>query len=214
MNPLQHFLQYGQKEGRAGIPIMAAGGDPAPAGDAPWWQSAIPKAYRTPEALGAISNTAFGQIDPAALGSLFNEESGWNPRSDAGNGNYGVAQMAKGDFNYGGAGGTLGGLTWDQYKGASASDQIGAYADLLARIQGRNPGLDFSQMTPQRQYAVLQALNFGPYTGEPGTIDWIKAMNEGNISMPVTNATGQAKDLGDLSIGALEQAYLRKQPKQ
>jgi hypothetical protein len=201
VDPLAHWYQYGQNEGRSGGFAMNEPNTPA-------WQTAIDKAYRDPAAFDAIKNTAFGQIDPAALAALFNEESRWNPRNQTGQ-QYGIAQMAKDDFNYRGAPGTLGGLTFDQYRNAPAADQIGAYADLLARIQGANPNLDFSQMTPQRQYAVLQALNFGPYTGEPGTIDWIKAMNEGNISMPTTNAP-QAKDLGDRSIAAMEQAYLRK----
>ena len=174
----------------------------------PAWQKAIPEAYRDSAAIEAMKNTAFATIDPRALSTLFNVESTWNPQNRTGE-QYGIAQMAKDDFNYGGAGGTLGGLTFEQYKGAPAADQIGAYADLLARIQQRNPGLDFSSMTPQRQYAVLQALNFGPYTGEPGTIQWIKAMNEGNTSIPTTNKP-QADEVGDTSINAMEQAYLRR----
>jgi hypothetical protein len=164
---------------------------------------------KDPGALEAIRNTAFGQINPTALSALFTEESGWNPRNGTIGGNYGVAQMAPGDFQT--AGGTLGGLTYNDYTKASAADQIGAYADLLARTQARNPGLDFSTMTPERQYAVLQAFNFGPQTTETSpNRQWLAALLRGDTSVPTAPGGGQAEDLKSTSIADMERAYLLK----
>ena len=69
--------------------------------------------------------------------------------------------------------GTLGGLTWDQYKNGTAAQQIAAYSDWLGRYGGlkrlSDLGFDVSSKPPETQFAILMSFKVSPY--RPGVSD-------------------------------------------
>ena len=117
-------------------------------------------------------------------------------------GNYGIPQIAPDDFKL--AGGTLNGMTRDEYIKAPAAAQIGAYTDLLSRILARNPGVNMTAYPPPVQYALMQAFNFTPWNASK----WLPAFLKGDYT--VQTGPPQGGDMNDTSINALIQNYYNK----
>ena len=64
--------------------------------------------------------------------------------------------------------GTLGGLTWEQYRDtATGAQQIAAYGDWLDRYGGlkilSDLGFDISSQPPAMQAAILMSFQISPY---------------------------------------------------
>jgi hypothetical protein len=212
-----HYVQYGQNEGRNSFGMadfvspsndyntFQQGATPTP-----WWQKG---GGNNPDVLSGVKSTAGSLgIDPAALGALFQEESNWNPRSNM-YGNWGLGQMSSGQFKD--AGGTLGGLTFQQYQQASPADQIYSYNDMAARALARNPGLVLGQYDVPIQYSVLQALNFNPVA--TANAPWMAGLLRGDTTIPIltgATAAAQARDLrdanGNVTLNSIAAAYNQK----
>lgn len=76
----------------------------------------------------------------------------------------GVTQMGPKAFqNFG----TVGGMTWDQYRNATAAQRIAAYGDWLDRYGGlkilSDLGFDISSQPPAMQAAILMSFQISPY---------------------------------------------------
>lgn len=172
----------------------------------PSWQASIPPAQRSPEVVAAIQAQArrFG-VPPEAIVGVGGLETGgtWNPRSMTGT-QAGVFQIAPGDFRT--AGGTLGGLTYDQYRNASVAQQIAAYGDYIASSPNF-PYLDYASGDPALAGAILQAIQFSPQ-GQ----GWSDALLGGNTGMQIAHGksrfgTGQADELRTTSIDDMRNAF-------
>jgi hypothetical protein len=148
------------------------------------------------ESIGNIASE-FG-VSPEAIKQVIRVESGGDPRASTGSYN-GLTQIGPATFNENG--GTLGGMTYDQYKLAPPEKQIDAYGDYLRHYdlagQMQKHGVNLSELTPDQQFAVLQGMQFSP-NGQA----WKAALGQGNYNVPVTN-TKQASALGDTSVAAM-----------
>ena len=158
------------------------------------WHSLIPSGTpNTSEIIKQINYTAGrGRYDPAALAGVINTESRWNPATNLGS-YFGATQMGQKSFNE--AGGQLGGMNFNQYRGAPLERQIPAYGDWLshyAKAPNSAAAMATSGALRQQpvpmQAAFLQGTQFAPYGGLPNTIQWPQAFAQGNTSMPVTMA--------------------------
>ena len=76
------------------------------------------------------------------------------------------------------------------------------YADWLNRSGSLTKGgLDIASQSPELQAALLMANQVAP-----NLMTWRNAVAGGDMTTPVTPKK-QAKELGDMSIGAMEEAY-------
>jgi hypothetical protein len=154
----------------------------------------------TRQAIADVSG-AYG-FKPGVLPSLINLESGWNTKNSTGSYS-GLTQMGKDTFDE--AGGRLAGLTYSQYLNAGPADQIKAYGAWLQHYgfsdKMQRNGIDFANLPPEKQAAVLQAFQFGPNDER-----WMEAAGRGDWHTPVTN-TKQADALGDTSLSVMSQYY-------
>ena len=168
----------------------------------PAWQSSIPPAQRNAEVTAAIQAQAdrFG-IPPEAIAGVGGLETGgtWNPRSLTGS-QAGAFQMAPGDFQT--AGGTLGGLTYDQYRRATVPQQIAAYGDFIA--SSPSAGYLKGVQDPALAAALLQAIQFSPQDTA-----WSERMLIGDTASRVTPKP-QAPELLNTSIDAMRDAFARR----
>ena len=141
-------------------------------------------------------------MQPGVLSALIQTESGWKTSNPTGKYD-GLTQIGRDTFDE--AGGTLAGMSYDQYLKAPAAAQIRAYEawldhyDFDAKMQ-RN-GIDFANLPADKQAAVLQAFQFGP-----NDESWMRKAGQGNYSDPVTH-TKQAGVLGDTSIDDMAAYY-------
>jgi hypothetical protein len=154
----------------------------------------------TKAALSEVANR-YG-LQPDAIAGVIKMESGWDTKSD--NGVYrGLTQIGEETFRE--AGGTLGGMTYAQFRAASPAEQIRVYGAWLEHYkfkeQADKYGIDFSKMTKAQQAAYLQGMQFSP-NGQ----DWKRAYAQGNPNVPTTT-TRQAAALGNKTIGAMEHYY-------
>lgn len=174
----------------------------------PPWQASIPSPYNSPATIDAIKRQAsqYG-YDPAALTAMSQMESGFNPTTATGS-YRGVTQMGPTSFSE--AGGTLGGLTWDQYQQATPAQQIGAYGDWL-NYYSQDPNSAASLVTggigslpPEMQAAIMQGTQFGP-----NATRWPTALAGGNMTTPTTTSP-QAAALGNTSIATMNDVYANR----
>lgn len=173
----------------------------------PQWAAAIPADRRDPDVINSVYQLA-GQRgwSPAAIAALIGQETNANAQWDttSATGRYrGLTQMQQETFNDPAFGGTIGGLTWDQYQNAPGSQQLNAYGDWLDRqgVTQRLNDAGMASQSPEMQAAMLQAAQFGP-----NATDWLTRLAAGDMSTPVTTSR-QADELGNTSIGAMEEAY-------
>ena len=137
--------------------------------------------------------------NPAAHAGVAQMESRFNPAQKTGS-HYGIYQLSgSGSQNMWGDSpfrGTMGGLTFPQYKAASAPQQINAYGDWLTRgnVNTMNRGYNFPSASVPTQAAALQAMQFAG--NSPG---WRTAYGQGNMNVPVTPKP-QASELGGGSV--------------
>jgi hypothetical protein len=168
----------------------------------PSWQAAIPGAYRTPELITAIEQQArrFGIPPEAIPADAGVEGSNWNPRymtkSQAG-----IFQIAPDDFRTGG--GTLGGLTYDQYRNATPAQQVAAYGDYIASSPNA-AYLDYASGDPALTAAILQGIQFSPQSQA-----WSDRLLAGDTTSRVTPKP-QADELRTTSIDAMREAFARR----
>ena len=160
------------------------------------WHGLIPgnRGLNTPEIIKQVNYAAgANRQSPAALANLINTESVWNSlrRSPSG-GHFGATQIQPSSFRE--AGGTLGGMTLQQFKRAPLEQQISAYPDYLA-FYGRQPNTgaalarsDIRHHPVPLQSAIMMGAQFSPYGGLPRTIDWPGAFARGDMSMGITPA--------------------------
>lgn len=159
----------------------------------------------SPEVLAALNEVARARgIDPAALAGVINTESNW--RTGAVTGNYrGLSQIGAETFRE--AGGTLAGMSYDQFLRAGPAEQVRAYGAWLDHYKFgekmERAGVDLSRMSPAQQAAVLQGFQFGP-----NATSWQRALGSGDASVPTTS-TKQASFLGDKSIETMTGYYER-----
>lgn len=173
------------------------------------WLNSIPSQHYDPTTINSVYRTAGNLgVDPAALAGVIGVESGWDPANATGS-YRGMTQMGPQSFKE--AGGQLGGQTWDQYRTGSGASQIDAYAPWLQHYAQGNPDNAASLVTggiggldPPMQAAIMQGTQFGPNAS-----GWVRALGEGNMSMPTT-PSAQAKELGDTSIGQMYNAYANR----
>jgi hypothetical protein len=185
----------------------------------PPWQAAIPPGRNSPDVVDAVNNLAARLgIDPSAAAAMIQMETHnnpsdlWSPRANTpGSQYYGMTQMGPDTFRD--AGGTLDGLTWDQYQNATAPQQIATYAPWLEHYARTSPNNAASlilggigSLPPEMQAAIMQATQFGG-----NAKDWVAALGQGNMSMPVSR--GQAGELGNASIGAMNDAFAKMMAK-
>jgi hypothetical protein len=113
----------------------------------------------------------------------------WDPRTHTiKNPNYGVGQISQPDFQTGG--GTLGGLTFDQYKRASLAQQIAAYGYYIASSPNA-AYLDYGSGDPALTAALLQGIQFSPW-GDA----WSEALKGGSEQFQTAaNPSSQAREL-------------------
>jgi hypothetical protein len=188
----------GQAGGRDGIAQALQQGPTMPA-----WQSSINPAYRSPELISAVEREArsLGAPPEAIVGVAGVEGSNWNPqymmRSQAG-----IFQIAPGDFRT--AGGTLGGLTYDQYRRATPAQQVTAYADYI-RSSPNAAYLDYASGDPALAAAILQGIQFSPQSEA-----FTNRLLAGDTSTPVRATQDQATELGNTSIDAMRTAFARR----
>ena len=211
VDPLAHFLKYGQNEGREGAFAMMPEPYSGPTDISAQsraqpslepWTSSVPSNVNSQELYDAVhSASALNKMDPGAYAALIYQESSWNPSMGEQGGNYGMGQIAPNEFQLG-DNGKLGGLTRDQYVGASPAQQVAAHADLLNRVL-QKAGIDMSQYDARTQYAIAQAINFGPWSQAA----WLPQFLAGDTSVPTTS-----KPQGDLnlSIDGLRNNYDKK----
>lgn len=167
------------------------------------WESTIPQAQRSPELTAAIQAMAQRyDIPPQSIAAAINMESNFNPRSNmAGNSNYGLAQISRGDFQT--AGGRLGGLTFEQYLNATPAQQVAAYSDFI----NSSPNavyLNAGAGDPALTSAILQAIHFSPQSQE-----WANRFAFNNdMATPVTTKPNPA--LGNTSLDAMQRIYANR----
>ena len=169
-------------------------------------EAVIPFAPKDPEIIRALKEVSAAHgVSPTALSAMINLESQWDPRNGTGS-YHGLTQMGAATFRE--AGGTLGGLTYPQYLGASEAQQIRAYDSWLNHYkfddQLQQYGIDPSKMSTAQQAAMLQGFQFAPAGGAA----WKTALGQGQTSGPTT-ASAQARALGDTSIGQMTNYYTR-----
>jgi hypothetical protein len=132
------------------------------------------------------------------------EGSGWNPRYKTGD-QYGIFQMAEDDFRTGG--GTLGGLTFEQYKNtATPAQQIAAYGDYIANSPNA-AYLDYGSGDPALTAALLMGMQLSPMDQK-----WSEALLRGDTSVPTTTGdpNKQAREIRPTSIDAMRDAFARR----
>jgi hypothetical protein len=177
---------------------------PQPAGPTmPSWQSSIPATQRNADVVKAIQSVADRfNIPPEAIASVGGLETGgtWNPRSRTGT-QAGAFQIAPADFKT--AGGTLGGLTYDQYRRAPLAQQIAAYGDYIA--SSPNAGYLRGVQDPALAASLLQGIQFAPQS-----TTWSERMLIGDTGTPVRRQQDQARELGNTSIDAMRDAMARR----
>jgi hypothetical protein len=189
--------------GAAAVPTAAAPaatGAPAAGahGDVPDTARYFPKGT-DPATMASISAlSARLGVSPAAIAGVIKTESNWNPQ--AGTGSYhGLTQMGPATFKE--AGGTLNGLTYDQYLKASPDKQVDTYGAWLDHYgfsdKFKGAHIDLAKMTPAQQAAYLQAFQFSPAVS-----NWIG----GDANAPVTT-THQASALGSTSLADMTKYY-------
>jgi len=116
--------------------------------------------------------------------------------------------MAPADFRTGG--GTLGGLTYEQYLRATIPQQIAAYGDYIASSPNF-PYLDYGSGDPALTAALLQGIQFSPQ----GT-GWSDALLGGDTGMQIAYGkkapfyTGQADELRTTSIDDMRNAFAQR----
>ena len=169
------------------------------------WTSSIPSNVNSQELYDAIhSGSAVNKMDPNAYAALVYQESGWDPSKGKQNNNYGMGQIAPDDFQLG-DNGKLGGLTREQYVGASPAQQVAAHADLLNRVL-QKAGIDMSQYDAPTQYALAQAINFGPWS----QAKWLPQFLAGDYSAQTGPPQGDpGGPLYDTSIANMRANYNR-----
>jgi hypothetical protein len=203
--------------------IMAQGGDgmadyQSPANDyntfqqgssTPAWQRAIPPERSSPELISAIDSLSqqYGW-SPAAMAAIINMESVFNPLQATGS-YRGLTQM--GPKTFAEAGGTLNGLTWEDYQKATPAQQVATYGAWIDHYAKGNPNNAASlvkggigSLPPEMQAAIMQATQFGP-----NSTDWVRALAEGNMSVPTTPYT-QADALKPYTIEAMRNEFERR----
>lgn len=153
----------------------------------------------------ALTNVANRHgLDPNAIAMLVNTESGWNTSTTSPGGTYrGATQIGEQTFRE--AGGTLGGLTWNQFTNAPISQQVNVYGAWLDHYKFgskiNSAGINLANLTTAQQAALLQGFQFSPN----GT-SWLNAFGRGDGSVPSTG-TKQAERLGDKSVNAMTDYY-------
>ena len=177
----------------------------------PSWQASINPAYRTPELISAIeAEAARRSVPPEAIVAVAGVEgSNWNPRYMT-NSQAGIFQIAPGDFRT--AGGTLGGLTYDQYRNATPAQQVRAYSDYIASSPNA-AYLDYASGDPALAAAILQGIQFSPQSEE-----FTKQFLAGNTGYQIAHDpkgrapfyTGQADDLRYTTIDDMRNAFARR----
>ena len=156
----------------------------------------------SPETIAAVNQLAAQKgLSPAAIAGVIKTESNWNQGATSPGGKYkGLTQIGPDTFREA-KGGTLGGLTYDQYLKATPAQQVAAYGGLLDHYgfadKAKAAGIDFSKMSPAQQAAHLQAFQFSP-----AVADWQGA----DPSRPVT-ASKQASALGSTSLNDMTKYY-------
>jgi hypothetical protein len=190
------------------------------------WIAAIPEKFRTNEAVDAMKTLAQQRgWDPAALASVIQmetqnsrvagksgitPESLWNTLTETGQ-YHGLTQMGQGTFSD--AGGTLNGLTYDQYKRATPAQQIATYGSWLdqgAKIPGSAAGLiagGIGNLPPEMQAAIMMGTQFGP-----NAKSWVSALGEGNMDVRTTPSP-QAAELKPWTINAMRDAMAAQMAK-
>ena len=108
--------------------------------------------------------------------------------------------MAPGDFQT--AGGTLGGMTYDQYKRAPLAQQIAAYGDFIA--SSPSAGYLKGVKDPALAAALLQAIQLSPQSDT-----WAERMLIGDTASRVTSKH-QAPELGSTSIDDMRNSMARR----
>ena len=201
MSAAEHYMKYGQHEGRTGAFESPANNYNTFQQGGPQWAASIPKGRDDPAVINAIYKAAGTTgLSPAALAAVMNMESTWDPKSSM-LGNYGLPQLSAnmwGDY-----GGNFGDMDSNTFKNTYAGRQIDAYADWLLRSGNLNKaGIDVvSQSDPIMQAAILQGIQFGG-----NALGWRNALAGGNMNVPVTTSP-QAGDLKSTSISDMYDAY-------
>jgi hypothetical protein len=159
-----------------------------------------------PDSKGALTSVATANgLDPNAIALLINTESGWSTSTRSpGRGTYrGLTQIGEQTFRE--AGGSLGGLTWQQFQSASPAQQINTYGAWLNHYNFGSKvnaaGINLSQLTTAQQAALLQGFQFAPNAS-----GWLNAFGRGDGSVPATT-TNQADRLGNTSINDMAAYY-------
>ena len=172
----------------------------------PWTQK-VPN--NDPNIMNSIYRAA-GQMgnEPSALAGVIGVESNWNPAAKTGQ-YRGLTQM--GPKSFAEAGGTLNGMTFDQYKSAPGEKQIDTYVPWLQSYARNNPNNAASlvagglgNVPAPTQAAIMQGTQFAP-----NSTRWPSALAEGNPYMPTT-ASKQAAELGNKSINAMTNSYMAR----
>ena len=175
----------------------------------PSWQRAIPQERSSPELINEINSLSqqYGW-SPAAMAAVMQMESTFNPLQATGS-YRGLTQMGPDTFRE--AGGTLNGLTFEQYQRATPAQQArtyGAWIDHYAKNDPNNAASlvkgGIGSLPPEMQAAIMQATQFGP-----NSIDWVKALAEGNMSVPTTPYP-QADALKPYTIEAMRNEFERR----
>jgi len=161
----------------------------------------FPPAYRTPELTAAIEAQArrFGVPPEAIVAVAGVEGSGFNPRYMTGS-QAGIFQIAPADFQT--AGGTLGGLTYDQYRRATPAQQVAAYGDYIA--YSPNSAYLKGVGDPALAAALLMGIQLSPMRDE-----WSERMLIGDTGSRVTPKR-QAPELGTTSIDDMRTSMARR----
>ena len=176
----------------------------------PPWQANIPPAYRNPEVIAAVEEQArqLG-VPPEAIVSVAQiEGSGWNPQHMTGT-QAGIFQIAPDDFRT--AGGTLGGMTYDQYRKASPAQQVAAYGDYI-RSSPNAAYLDAASGDPALAASLMQGIQFSPQSDA-----FSKEFLAGNQDFQIAHDdkgrapfyTGQADALRYTTINDMRNAFAR-----
>jgi hypothetical protein len=141
-------------------------------------------------------------IPPSSIAAAIGLESNWNPQAQTRNNpNYGLAQIAPGDFQT--AGGRLGGLTYEQYQRAAPAQQIAAYSDFIASSPNA-AYLDYGSGDPAMIAALLQSMHLSPQDTA-----WSERLLAGDTRSPVTSKP-QSPELGGTSVDAMRDAFARR----
>jgi hypothetical protein len=142
-------------------------------------------------------------VEPSALAAMVQTESTFKSNLSYGS-YYGATQMGEATFTE--AGGTLNGLTYEQYKNASLATQIRTYPAWANHYNWNSKlGGVIGQYNAATQAAVMQAFQFGPNAVKT----WQTPFKNGDYSKASTPHK-QASFLGNTSINDMANYYSGK----